>query len=85
MTINEIRNAQPTSPLARAYQAFEENRFTDIPSLCTQEIETNEDSPYKLHSILLRGSFYLLMGNYVEAIEDFDKIVNDPDATETVR
>ena len=80
--IREIQVAQPDSPLARAYQAFDEGRFTDIPSLCTQEIEAR--SPYRLQALLFRGSFYLLMGNYVEAIEDFDAVVRSHDATELV-
>jgi import receptor subunit TOM70 len=82
--INEIRTTQPDSSLARAYQAFDEGRFTDIPSLCTQELESRADSPYKLHALLLRGSFYLLMGNYVEAIADFDTVITDPNVTEKV-
>lgn len=82
--INEIRATQPESPLARAYQAFDEGRFTDIPSLCTQELESTSDTPYELQTLLLRGSIYLLMGNYVEAVADFDAVVNNPDATEKV-
>ncbi|CAF4271164.1 unnamed protein product, partial [Rotaria sp. Silwood2] len=82
--ITEIRKAQPDSSLARAYQAFDEGRFTDIPSLCTQELESSNDSPYKLETLLLRGSFYLLMGNYAEALADFDALINDPNASEEV-
>ncbi|CAF4334599.1 unnamed protein product, partial [Adineta steineri] len=33
--MNEVRTTQPESPLAHAYEAFEQGRFTDIPSLCT--------------------------------------------------
>ncbi|CAF0875846.1 unnamed protein product [Adineta steineri] len=83
--INEIRTAQPDSPLARAYQAYDESRFTDIPSLCTQEIELSISSPYKLQALLLRGSFYLLMGNYKEASADFDAVINDSNATENMK
>jgi hypothetical protein len=80
--INEVRTTQPDSPLARAYQAYDECRFTDIPSLCTQELELS--SSYKLQALLFRGSFYLLMGNFKEALADFDTVVNDPNATEKV-
>ncbi|CAF4151584.1 unnamed protein product [Rotaria sordida] len=83
--INEIRTSQPDSSLARAYQAFDEGRFTDIPSLCTNELESTDDSPYKLQTLLLRGSFYLLMGNYAEAVADFDAIINDPNVTEKIK
>jgi import receptor subunit TOM70 len=80
--INEVRTTQPDSPLARAYQAYDECHFTDIPSLCTQELELS--SSYKLQALLFRGSFYLLMGNFKEALADFDTVVNDPNATEKV-
>ncbi|CAF5229410.1 unnamed protein product, partial [Rotaria magnacalcarata] len=80
--IDELKRAQPDSSLARAYQAFDEDRYTDIPSLCTNELESTTDSPYKLETLLLRGSFYLLMGSYAEALADFDTIINDPEATE---
>ena len=76
---------RPDSSLARAYNAFDEDRFTDIPSLCTQELEPSTESPYKLQALLLRGSFYLLMGNYIEAIADFDAVINNPNVTEKVK
>ena len=80
-----MRSSQPDSSLARAYEAFDEGRFTDIPSLCTQEIESSETSTYELEALLLRGSFYLLMGNYAEALNDFDKVISNPEASENVR
>jgi import receptor subunit TOM70 len=80
--INEIRTNQPDSPLARAYQAYDESRFTEIPLLCTQQLESS--SNYRLETLLLRGSFYLLMGNFKEASADFDAVINDPNATEKV-
>ncbi|CAF3888691.1 unnamed protein product [Rotaria magnacalcarata] len=83
--IDELKRAQPDSSLARAYQAFDEDRYTDIPSLCTNELESTTDSPYKLETLLLRGSFYLLMGSYAEALADFDTIINDPEATEKLK
>jgi hypothetical protein len=82
--INEVRTTQPESPLDRAYQAFDQGRFTDIPSLCAQELDSTRSSPYELQTLLLRGSFYLLMGNYAEAIADFDAVINSPNATEKV-
>jgi import receptor subunit TOM70 len=80
--INEVRTNQPDSPLARAYQAYDESRFTEIPSLCTQELKSS--SNYRLQALLLRGSFNLLMGNFKEASADFDAVVNDSNVTEKV-
>ncbi|CAF2814599.1 unnamed protein product [Rotaria sp. Silwood2] len=83
--MNEVRTIQPDSPLAHAYQAYDQCRFTDIPSLCTQELELSISSPYKLQALLLRGSFYLLMGNYIEALDDFDNVINDSNVTEKMK
>lgn len=82
--INEVRTIQPDSALARAYEAYDQSRFTEIPSLCTQELESSSSSIYRLQALLLRGSFYLLLGNFKEALADFDALVNDPNATEQV-
>ena len=82
--INEVQATQSQSSLAQAYQAFDEGRFTDIPSLCTQELQTPNGSLYQLQTLLLRGSIYLLMGNYAEAIADFDTVIQNPNATEKV-
>ena len=82
--INEVRATQPHSSLARAYQAFDEGRFTDIPSLCAQELQTPDGSSYQLQTLLLRGSIYLLMGNYAEAIADFATVIENPNAAEKV-
>ncbi|CAF0873187.1 unnamed protein product [Adineta ricciae] len=83
--IDEVLSSQPDSSLARAYEAFDEGRFTDIPSLCTQEIESSETSTYELEALLLRGSFYLLMGNYAEALDDFNKVISNPEASENLK
>ena len=82
--INEVRTTQPESSLARAYQAFDDGRFTDIPSLCTQELQVADGSLYELQSLLLRGSIYLLMGNYAEAVADFDAVAQSHNATQKV-
>ena len=82
--IIEVRTTQSDSPLARAYDAYEQCRYTEIPSLCTQELELSS-SIYRLEALSLRGSFYLLMGNFKEALADFDALINDSNATEQVR
>ena len=82
--INEVRTTQPDSALARAYEAYDQSRFTEIPSLCTQELESSSSSTYRLQTLSVRGSFYLLLGTFKEALVDFDAVVNDPNVTEQV-
>lgn len=82
--INELRTNHPNSPLAHAYQAYDQSHFTDIPSLCTQELQSSSSS-YTLQTLLLRGTFHLLMGNYNDAIIDFNVVINDPNVTEQMK
>ena len=82
--INEVRTIQSNSSLANAYRAYDECRFTAIPSLCTEELESSILSPYRLQVLLLRGSFHLLMGDFKQALTDFDTVISDLNATEDV-
>ncbi|CAF4015102.1 unnamed protein product [Didymodactylos carnosus] len=66
--INEIQTAHPDSNLDRAYKALNDGNFSEISDLCTREIES-EDSEYKNQARLLRGSFYILNGQYNEAMK----------------
>ncbi|UJR28259.1 hypothetical protein I4U23_009509 [Adineta vaga] len=83
--ISEIHTNRSDTPLSRAYQAYDECHFSDIPSLCTQELELSLPSPYKLQALLFRGSFYLLMGDYKEALTDFNTVINDPNTSEKMK
>lgn len=48
---------------------------------CNEEIERSEDdSDYKLEAILLRGTFYLLSGQYDKSLSDFNQVINHKEA-----
>lgn len=70
----------------RAIQAFKAGNFNDIIPACTEEIETCEDeSEYKLEAILLRGTFYLLSGQYDLSLTDFNTVINNQEADAKLR
>lgn len=70
----------------RAIQAFKAGDFNEIIPACTEEIETAEDeSEYKLEAILLRGTFYLLSGQYEGSLSDFNTVIDNPEADPKLR
>lgn len=64
--------------MARA--SVQNTRFDKVISACTEEIESVE-AKHKLEATLLRGTFYLLVGSLIEALKDFDTIINSNDAS----
>lgn len=70
----------------RAIKAFKDSRFSEIIPACTEEIEScEEDSEYKLEAILLRGTFYLLTGQYDLSLNDFNTVINNSEADAKLR
>lgn len=70
----------------RAIKAFKDGNFNDIIPACTEEVETCEDdSDYKLESIVLRGTFYLLSGQYESSLADFNTVINNTEADPKLR
>lgn len=71
---------------ARAKKALENFNFENVIPACTEEIESSEsESAYKMEATLLRGTFYLLTGCPVEALADFDSIINNTDVAVILR
>ncbi|XP_004536233.1 mitochondrial import receptor subunit TOM70 [Ceratitis capitata] len=63
---------------ARAKKALEDRQYEDVIAACTEEIETSEaESQYKSEALLLRGTFYLLSGNFAAAKHDLDAVINN--------
>ncbi|XP_015187403.1 PREDICTED: mitochondrial import receptor subunit TOM70 [Polistes dominula] len=61
-------------------KALEDQDYDNIISLCTDEIENIrlQDLPLRLEIILLRATFYLLLGKHEAALEDFNTIIDEP-------
>lgn len=74
------------SGFLRAKAALDDGRYDEIIPACTEEIETSEsDADYKNEAFLLRGTFYMLTGQMMEAVLDFDTVIANEDATAKTR
>ncbi|XP_067849240.1 mitochondrial import receptor subunit TOM70 [Heptranchias perlo] len=67
----------------KAKQYMEEENYDKIISECTKEIET--EGKYVAEALLLRATFYLLIGNATAAQPDLDMVVGMDDANVKLR
>lgn len=69
------------SGFVRARRALDEERFDDIIGLCTEEVESSEaDAAYKMEALLLRGTFYMVAGQQIEALIDLEQVARNAGA-----
>ena len=62
---------------------MEEENYDKIISECTKEIESG--GRYTAEALLLRATFFLLIGNATAAQPDLDRVINMQDANVKVR
>uniref|UniRef100_A0A673B857 Mitochondrial import receptor subunit TOM70 n=1 Tax=Sphaeramia orbicularis TaxID=375764 RepID=A0A673B857_9TELE len=67
----------------KAKQYMEEENYDKIISECTKEIESG--GRYTAEALLLRATFYLLIGNATAAQPDLDRVINMQDANVKLR
>lgn len=67
-----------SSGYLKAKQYMEEENYDKIISECTKEIESG--GRYTAEALLLRATFYLLIGNATAAQPDLDRVINMHDA-----
>lgn len=67
---------------------LKDENYDDIIDACTSAINSTEyatlQNQYKLEILLLRASFYLLLGKHSSAFEDLDVIIKSKDAPKNV-
>lgn len=74
--------------LKKPLQAVKNMEYDDIIPLCTEIIKNPEFdmlSSSRLEVLLLRATFYLLLGEHDATIKDFENILNSKDASDDVR
>lgn len=73
--------------LAEVIQLFKEEKYDDIIETCTSKIESwdSKDIQVKLKLHLLRGTFYLLLGQHEDAIKDLNTVINNDEALKSVK
>lgn len=67
-----------SSGYLKAKQYMEEENYDKIISECTKEIDS--EGRYMAEALLLRATFYLLIGNATAAQPDLDRVINMPEA-----
>ncbi|MEQ2288930.1 Mitochondrial import receptor subunit TOM70 [Ameca splendens] len=63
-----------SSGFLKAKQYMDEENYDKIISECTKEIESG--GRYTAEALLLRATFYLLIGNATAAQPDLDQVIN---------
>ncbi|XP_011688635.1 PREDICTED: mitochondrial import receptor subunit TOM70-like [Wasmannia auropunctata] len=71
-----------------AVTAIIDKKYDDVVPLCTEIIQRPEFDKLpssKLEVLLLRATFYILMGKLDSAIQDFERILNSENASDDVK
>ncbi|TRY96459.1 hypothetical protein DNTS_027532 [Danionella cerebrum] len=79
----EASEVTGSSGYLKAKQYMEEENYDKIISECTKEIESG--GKYTAEALLLRATFYLLIGNATAAQPDLDRVINMGDASVKLR
>ncbi|KAG1940909.1 mitochondrial import receptor subunit TOM70 [Pimephales promelas] len=79
----EASEVTGSSGYLKAKQYMEEENYDKIISECTKEIESG--GRYTAEALLLRATFYLLIGNATAAQPDLDRVINMEDASVKLR
>ncbi|TVK90619.1 TBC1 domain family member 23 [Bagarius yarrelli] len=79
----EAAEVTESSGYLKAKQYMEEENYDKIISECTKEIESN--GKHTAEALLLRATFYLLIGNATAAQPDLDRVINMQDANVKLR
>ncbi|XP_011860763.1 PREDICTED: mitochondrial import receptor subunit TOM70 [Vollenhovia emeryi] len=74
--------------LKKPLQALLDTEYDDVIPLCTEIVENSDFIEFpslEQEVLLLRATFHLLLGEHVEAIHDFETILNSEDASDDVK
>ncbi|XP_038214504.1 mitochondrial import receptor subunit TOM70 [Zerene cesonia] len=77
-----ILDDKESSGFAKAKHALDAQDYESVVNACTEELDA--DGKYKYEALLLRATFYLLLGRHEEAQEDLGKVI-DSDASTKVK
>lgn len=76
-----------TRTFKKSLEALKEENFDDIIPLCTEVANSSEFNTllYKMEILLLRSTFYLLLGKHELAIQDLNTIINSDETSKNVK
>ncbi|XP_076231467.1 translocase of outer membrane 70 [Calliopsis andreniformis] len=80
-------NSNVTTGYAKVLDCLREEKYDNIISLCTEQLNSSESDilPHKMEILLLRATFYLLLGQHDAAIEDFGTIIDSDTVSKAVK
>ncbi|KAJ7993573.1 hypothetical protein DPEC_G00273800 [Dallia pectoralis] len=81
--VGEAADVTESSGYLKAKQFMEEENYDKIISECTKEVDSG--GRYTAEALLLRATFYLLIGNATGAQPDLDRVINMEDANVKLR
>ncbi|XP_057691849.1 mitochondrial import receptor subunit TOM70-like [Corythoichthys intestinalis] len=79
----EASDVTATSGYLKAKQYMDEEDYDKIISECTKEV--NSEGRYMAEALLLRATFYLLIGNATAAQTNLERVINMPEANVKLR
>ncbi|XP_046611000.1 mitochondrial import receptor subunit TOM70 [Neodiprion virginianus] len=84
--LDEFKIAEPTTGYAKAKQTIREEKYDNVISYCTEEIEHPDFVPEACMEVyLLRATFYLLLGYHEDASADLAKIINSKSTSKELK
>ncbi|XP_002134388.2 mitochondrial import receptor subunit TOM70-like [Drosophila pseudoobscura] len=76
----------PVRGFARAHRAFLEERFEDVISACTEEIDSSAaGGQYRMHALFLRATLHLLSGSAQECEQDLQTLLGNDETDDELR
>ncbi|CAK9809692.1 Mitochondrial import receptor subunit TOM70 [Anthophora quadrimaculata] len=72
---------------AKVLECVKEQKYDDVIPLCTEEINKSESDtePDKMKLLLLRATFYLLLGEHDAGLKDLDTIIDSDTVSKSVK
>ncbi|XP_012266858.2 mitochondrial import receptor subunit TOM70 [Athalia rosae] len=84
--LKESETMEPSTGYAKARQAMREEKYDDVISFCSEEIDRPEFVPESCMEVyLLRATFHLLLGRHTNAITDLQKIIESENSSREVK
>lgn len=72
---NDYSNLSPG--FVKILECIKEQRYDDVIPLCTEELDSSESDINKMKVLLLRATFYLLLGEHDAALKGCATIIDD--------
>lgn len=81
-----VSSEDPQKPgFVKAKLAFDRQDYDKVVENCTAEIDSKEETEYKIYALLLRATFYVITGQFNEATADLNRLLDEPNLDKKIR